>query len=96
MERNLVEDFVNFMIEDIPTTYQEAMVCADSVFWKEAVNDEYHSIMSHHTWIFTSLPPRSKALGCKCVFRKNLRPDGSIEKLKAKLVAKGFKQKGGL
>jgi predicted HD phosphohydrolase len=34
-------------------------------------------------------------VGWKWVFRKNLRPDGTIEKYKARLVAKGYTQKEG-
>jgi hypothetical protein len=32
-------------------------------------------------------------VGCKWVFKKNLRPDGTIDKYKARLVAKGYTQK---
>ena len=34
VDRNLGDDFVTFMIEDTPTTYQEVIASADSVFWK--------------------------------------------------------------
>jgi len=34
-------------------------------------------------------------VGCKCVFKKKLRPDGTIEKYKARLVAKDYTQKEG-
>lgn len=88
--------FFTFMVEDTPTTYQEASFFTDSMFQKEAIDDEYNSIMSNNTLILTSLPPRNKLLRYKWVFRKKLRLDGSIEKFKAMLVAKGFKQKEGL
>ena len=32
-------------------------------------------------------------MGCKWVFKKKLRPDGTIEKYKTQLVAKGYTQK---
>jgi hypothetical protein len=32
-------------------------------------------------------------MGCKWVFKKKLRPDGTIDKYKAQLVAKGYTQK---
>ena len=35
-------------------------------------------------------------IGCKWVLRKKLKPDGSIDKFKARLVAKEFKQKADL
>ena len=37
-----------------------------------------------------------KAIGCKCVFKKKLRVDGSIDKFKARLVVKGYTQKEGI
>jgi hypothetical protein len=38
------------------------------------------------------LPPGSKIIGCKCVFRRKHNSDGSIQIFKARLVAKGFKK----
>ena len=37
-----------------------------------------------------------KPLGCKWIFKKKLKADGSIDKYKARLVTKGFKQNEGL
>ena len=51
------------------------------------------SLISNRTWKLVDLPPGCKAIGCKWVLRKNLKPDGSIDKFKARFVAKGFKQK---
>jgi hypothetical protein len=34
-------------------------------------------------------------MGCKWVFKKNLRPDGTIDKYKTRLLAKGHTQKEG-
>ena len=34
-------------------------------------------------------------MGCKWVFKKKLRPDGTIDKYKARLVVKGYTQKEG-
>jgi hypothetical protein len=31
-----------------------------------------------------------KPIGCKWVFKKKLRPDGTIDKYKARLMAKGY------
>ena len=38
------------------------------------------------------LPPNRKAIGCKWVFRVKENIDGSINKFKVRLVAKGFNQ----
>ena len=42
------------------------------------------------------LPPGSKPLGYKWTFKKKMKTDGSIDKYKARLVIKGYKQKEGL
>nr|GEV44116.1 hypothetical protein [Tanacetum cinerariifolium] len=55
---------------------------------KEAINDKIDSIMSNNTWEFADLPP-----GCKWIFKRKIKVDGSIEKFKARLVIQGFKQK---
>ena len=54
------------------------------------------SLISNRTWKLLDLPPGCKTIGCKWVLRKKLKPDGSIDKFKTKLVAKGFKQKADL
>jgi hypothetical protein len=51
------------------------------------------SIVSNQTWKVVDLPPRSKVIGYKWIFRKNEKGniDGTISKFKAHLVAKGYK-----
>ena len=83
-------------VEDEPTTFHEAVTSRDAVFWKEAINDEMNSILSNQTWVISDLPPGSKPIGCKWIFKRKLNPDGSINKFKARLVAKGYKQKYGI
>ncbi|GJT25921.1 zinc finger, CCHC-type containing protein [Tanacetum coccineum] len=68
----------------------------DVAFWKEAINNEMDSIMGNNTWVLTDLPPRCRPLGCKWIFKKKMKVDGTIEKFKARLVIQGFKQKSGI
>ncbi|GJX60713.1 zinc finger, CCHC-type containing protein [Tanacetum coccineum] len=65
----------------------------DVAFWKEAINDEMDSIMGNNTWVLADLPPGCKPLGCRWIFKRKLKVDGTIEKFKARLVIQGFKQK---
>ena len=81
-----------FNVENDPPTLKEALSSHDSIFWKEAVNDEMESLLSNKTWKLVDLPLSCKTIGCKCVLSKKLKPDGYIDKYKARLVAKGFKQ----
>ncbi|GJQ95246.1 zinc finger, CCHC-type containing protein [Tanacetum coccineum] len=63
---------------------------------KEAINDEIDSIMENNTWILSDLPPGCKPLGCKWIFKKKMKFNGTIDKFKAKLVIQGFRQKKGI
>ena len=80
-------------INDTPTSISEAYASPDANYRKEAVRSEMDSIMANRTWEITERPYGCKPLGCKWVFKKNLRPDGTIDKYKARLVAKGYSQK---
>ncbi|KAL0354120.1 UNVERIFIED_CONTAM: putative mitochondrial protein [Sesamum angustifolium] len=41
-------------------------------------------------------PPGCTTTGCKWIFKKKLKLDGSVDKYKVRLVAKGFKQNEGM
>nr|GEZ42865.1 zinc finger, CCHC-type [Tanacetum cinerariifolium] len=68
----------------------------DAAFWKEAIDDEIRSIMKNNTWVLSDLPPGCKPLGCKWIFKKKMKVDGTIDKFKARLVNQGFRQKEGI
>ncbi|GAU36564.1 hypothetical protein TSUD_277700 [Trifolium subterraneum] len=85
-----------YSIEEDPRTYDEAVKSRDSIFWKEAIDEEIGSIMENNTWVLSDLPPGCKPLGCKWIFKKKMKVDGTIEKFKARLVIQGFRQKEGI
>ena len=82
-------------MDNTPTSIAEAYVSPDADDWKEAVQSEMDSILSNGTWELTERPYGCKPVGCKWVFKKKLRPDGTIEKYKARLVTKGYTQNEG-
>ncbi|KAL2248328.1 UNVERIFIED_CONTAM: putative mitochondrial protein [Sesamum indicum] len=49
---------------------------------------EIEVLEKNHTWDITKLCPHKKAIGCKWIFKLKLKPDGSIDRYKARLVAK--------
>ena len=81
-------------MDDVPKTLPEAYASHDAEYWKEAVRSEMDSIMSNGTCKITDCPIGCKAIVCKWIFKMKLKPDGTIEKYKSRLVAKGFSQKG--
>ena len=38
----------------------------------------------------TTLPPGKVSIGCKWIFKIKLKANGTVERYKAKLVAKGY------
>ncbi|GKE16297.1 zinc finger, CCHC-type containing protein [Tanacetum coccineum] len=82
-----------YSIEEDPRTYNEAMQSRDAALWKEAIDDEIGSIMENNTWVLSNLPPGCKPLGCKWIFKRKMKVNGTINKFKARLVIQGFRQK---
>jgi hypothetical protein len=71
-----------------PSTIEEAYSSPDADFWKEAIRSEMDSIMSNVTWEVVERPYECKPIGSKWVFKKKLRPDGTIERYNVRLVIK--------
>ncbi|XP_042968951.1 uncharacterized mitochondrial protein AtMg00820-like [Carya illinoinensis] len=64
--------------------------------WREAMSAELRALEENSTWTLESLPPGKTPIGCKWVFKTKLKVDGSIERYKARLVAKDYTQVEGL
>lgn len=86
-------DCMTYVVDDEPRTFNEAMLSPEAPYLKEAIKREIDPIMQNHTWELVDLPPGNKPLGCKWIFKKKLKPEGFIDKYKARLVSKGFGQK---
>jgi hypothetical protein len=82
-------------MDDTTKTIIEAFASPDADDWKEAVRSEMDSIFSNEIWELVDRPYGCKPVGCKWVFKKKLRPDDTIDKYKARLVAKDYTQKEG-
>ncbi|CAL2259207.1 unnamed protein product [Prunus armeniaca] len=53
---------------------------------------ELQALEQNHTWTLTSLPHGKHAIGSHWVYKIKHKSDGSIERYKAQLVAKGYTQ----
>jgi hypothetical protein len=73
-----------------PITYNEAMSFPDKDKWKEAMDKEYESLLLNKTWSLVQLPERRKVVKCKWIFKIKYKPNGDVERYKARVVAKGF------
>ncbi|CAM8954016.1 unnamed protein product [Rhodiola kirilowii] len=60
------------------------------------MEDEFRALRQTHTWSLVPRPACANIVGSKWIFKTKLRPDGSVEKHKARLVARGFTQQYGI
>jgi len=56
------------------------------------MTDEMVALESNHTWELVPPPPGKSVVGCKWVFNVKVGPDGQFDRLKSRLVAKGYTQ----
>ncbi|KAJ0462894.1 putative RNA-directed DNA polymerase [Helianthus annuus] len=96
VEKSFGPDFMSYMVEGEPNTYREAVTYAEGPQWLEAIKNEIDSILQNHNWELVDLPPGCKPLGYRWIFLRIMKADRSIDKYKARLVIKGFRQKEGL
>ena len=82
-----------------PLNMKEALARPDAEKWKEAVQAELASLHAHGTWVLvdsSSLPPNTKLIDSRWLFKTKRNADGTIAKYKARLVARGFMQELGV
>lgn len=79
-------------IVDEPSTYHEASLIPE---WQAAMSEELAALERTGTWDIVPLPSHIVPITCKWVFKFKTKSDGSIERYKARLVARGFQQTQG-
>ncbi|KAL4378176.1 hypothetical protein GQ457_02G021320 [Hibiscus cannabinus] len=76
-----------------PETFDKA---SQKEKWIEAVKDEIVALDHNQNWELVPKPRDVKPISCKWIYKINHPTDGSIERYKARLVARGFSQQYGL
>ncbi|XP_019199912.1 PREDICTED: uncharacterized protein LOC109193525 [Ipomoea nil] len=72
-----------------PTCYTQAVKYLE---WREDMDQEFNALLQNQTWCLIPSRAYMNVIGCKWVFRRKRKANGSIERHKAILVAKGFNQ----
>lgn len=76
-----------------PENYEEA--CKEKE-WIGAMKEEMTALLNNKTWQLVPKPSDVVPVSCKWVYKLKQRPDGSVERYKARLVARGFSQTYGV
>ncbi|KAL0404449.1 UNVERIFIED_CONTAM: hypothetical protein Sradi_2085700 [Sesamum radiatum] len=79
---------------DEPATYEEAVTSPNANEWISAMKEEMCSMAKNNIWELVDLPARRKTIENKWVLKVKRKADGSIDKFEARLVAKGYTQRG--
>ena len=81
----------------IPLTYKQAISDPENALkWREAIMEEIQTLVGNGTWEELIPPQSANLVTTKWVFTVKLKVDGTIERFKARLVARGFSQQHGI
>ncbi|WCJ28653.1 Retrovirus-related Pol polyprotein from transposon RE1 [Euphorbia peplus] len=64
--------------------------------WVTAMDKELQALEGNDTWVVTDLPEGKKAITSRWLFKVKYNADGSLDKYKARLVARGYNQRWGI
>ena len=74
-------------------TFHEA---SSNPLWQQAMKEELDALHKTGTWDLVDLPSGKSAISCKWVYKIKTRSDGTVDRYKARLVARGFTQEYGI
>lgn len=77
----------------IPNNIQEALEIPECI---NAVMEDIRALEKNGTWEIVERPRGKKLISCKWVFTQKYKADSTLDKLKARLVARGFIQTYGI
>lgn len=78
-----------------PKNFHEALTSPENKEWSNAMEKELLSLQKNEVFDLVKLPNDKKAIGCRWVFKRKIKEDGSVDRYKARLVTQGFAQQPG-
>ena len=60
------------------------------------MKEELDALHNNGTWDLVDLPSGKSAISCKWVYKIKTQSDGTIDRYKARLIARGFTQEHGI
>jgi hypothetical protein len=84
---------MSHIIDTEPSCHGEA---AGQQVWQDAMTEEYQSIMKNYVWDIVPRPEGKFVVTSKWIYKIKHAVDGSVEKYKARFLARGFSQVEGI
>src|SRR6266542_1484092 len=81
------------VMSPIPRTYRVALNDDNR---RAAMKREYDALCLNNTWELVPRPPGTNVVSGKWIYRHKLKPDGSLDRYKARWVLRGFSQQHGI
>ena len=79
-----------------PKSFAGALKTDQAPQWRDAATLEYNTLVGNDTWEIVKLPPGAKVIDSGWVFKVKMNADGSVERFKGRIVAKGYSQRPGI
>lgn len=64
--------------------------------WHDVMLEKMSALKKNQTWELINLPSGKKSVGCRWIFTVKQNADGTIDRYKARLVARSFTQTQGI
>jgi len=93
LERSILEENYALMGE---ICLKQAISSPESAEWKNAIAEEIKSLIKNDTWEIVDRPRNRNIVSSRLILRHKLKSDGTLERRKARLVARGFSQRPGI
>jgi transposase InsO family protein len=78
-----------------PMTYKQSQQQSDADLWHTACEEEMEAHRVNGTWEIVKLPPGKRAIGSRWFLKVKRNADGSLDRYKGRVVAKGYSQRPG-
>ena len=80
-------------VDTEPSSFEEAV---QQPVWVDAMVEEYDSIIRNSVWDVVPRPQGKSVVSSRWLYKVKQASDGSVEKHKARFVARGFSQVEGI
>ncbi|CAL1411607.1 unnamed protein product [Linum trigynum] len=77
----------------LPKSTRQAL---ENPLWRAAMFEEHTALLRNQTWDLVPPSPTQHVLSCKWLYRIKTKSDNTIDRFRARLVARGFQQRPGI